>query len=100
MSIITKIWKEKKIILNAFRNKYLKRNKNNILIQERISICERCPHSSLNKKKKNYNPGKYQNLPYDHCTICGCSLWLKVYDDWENFPNQENNPCPKQKLER
>jgi hypothetical protein len=36
--------------------------------QERISICETCPHHSSNKEN-------YKTIRMDkHCTICGCPL--------------------------
>ncbi len=92
--MIREIWNNRNTIFKAIFNKLFKfKNRDRAL--ERLETCMRCPHASMNKNKPQYKPGKYTNLPYKHCTLCGCSLYLKIYADWDNYPDRKYNPCPR-----
>ena len=95
LKLIKQIWKSRNTILKALYNKLFKPY-SDIQIS-RISKCRKCPFNTKNKNKEFYISGEYENLPYQACNQCGCSIYLKIFSEWYNYPNPQYNPCPKKK---
>lgn len=59
-------------ILEGIYNVLFAKRHIKVIAKKRQAICAVCPYNSANSKEKS-------NIPYTHCTICGCSLKIKPY---------------------
>ena len=69
---LIRIWKNRHLILDGFKNYVTKRADIERLARTRMSICEECPLLDL-KGGKCFAPGTQPC-----CGSCGCSLKLKT----------------------
>ena len=69
---IKKIWKNRKQIAEGIKNNIFKQDHIEALAEERMDICNKCPHLDREGTKCEV-PGTQPC-----CGICGCSLALKT----------------------
>lgn len=68
------IWENKHLIAQGIVNMFFSPKELKQLAKKRQSICKTCPaNSHLASGDKKYN------VPFWHCTKCGCSLNIKPY---------------------
>lgn len=84
LELLNEIWKNKRFILIALKNRLFSPKSIKRMAQTRLAICATCPFASMNAQTLPYG-----NLPWDHCTACGCMLGLKTYSP--------ESKCPKGK---
>lgn len=72
MNNLIKIWKNKGKILEGITNKVFKKEHVEVIANERMEICKKCPNIDLS--------GKSCTVPGTQpcCSVCGCSLSLKT----------------------
>lgn len=73
---LKQIWDNKWIILEGLKNLLFSTGKIGYIASKRRTICKVCPFNSKNAKKYK---GYKSNIPFNHCTECGCSLLIKPY---------------------
>ena len=76
---IKQIWENKHLIATGLVNRFFSPREIKELANKRLAICNVCPDNS-----KNTVSG--YNVPYRHCTLCGCSLALKPYAKQSKCP--------------
>ena len=69
---IIKNWKAKNQILEGIKNKIFKKEDVELIANERLDICKKCPHIDL-KGDQCYVKGTQPC-----CSLCGCDLSLKT----------------------
>lgn len=81
IELLKNIWVNKSTILKALWNRFFNPTKVRNLANYRLQICEQCPFNSVNTTKRRFG-----NLPYQHCTMCGCALYLKTFSAESKCP--------------
>ena len=90
MTKIRKIIKNRRNIITGIKNWLIRKNYTEQLYKERMAICAKCPH--LSKTDEGCMMPKTQPC----CSLCGCSLKLKLRDPasacdiskWKAIQNQ------------
>ena len=83
-NLLRNIWLNRKTILQSLYNKYIRYTKFRNVAEHRLNICASCPFNS-----KNTGNRPYGQLPYNHCTKCGCALYLKTFSSESSCPENK-----------
>jgi len=88
MGLLREIWKNKDLIIDGIKNKYLTtgdiKEEINKIADSRKVICSVCPFMSENAKKVfNYKTQRFDK----HCTKCGCNIDLKTHSLASSCPD-------------
>lgn len=79
MSLIKKAWENKEHIIHgiftAVKNEFnMLSEEEQKIIAERRAICAECPFNSSNAVKIGYVTNRLD----EHCTACGCNIFVKT----------------------
>lgn len=80
LDYLKRVWNNKQAIKEGIFNLLFAKNPIRFYAKRRRKICDAC-HYNSSKAKSSFN------LPYKHCTLCGCSLLIKPYS--------MESECPK-----
>lgn len=72
LSYLKQVWENRQAILEGIYNYIFAQGRLRAIAKKRRKICKVCPYSSGNTKSS-------YKLPFEHCTLCGCSLLIKPY---------------------
>ena len=79
--MLKRVWENRKNILQGIINALFASKDIKLMAKARRVICDECPYSSKNTQDRPDG-----NLPYEHCTKCGCMLLLKTHSQDSECP--------------